>query len=745
MLHIIFLLGICSTSFGQGFTQLIEWGDENFKDGDYYGASLYYERAMNIDSIDIDLLWKYAESLRLYNDYAKAEYYYAKIFKKERGKLYPMSAYHLAMMYKHNGNYKKAIKTWKSFNRKYKRKKDSYEYKKSQQELQSCAWARANQNDSVEVDFWNVGEPVNSHIAEFGAIVHDSVLYFSSLRAENYGEMRQVLDEVYLIRMYAAQVDGQGWSDAEALPDIINKKNSHAANGCFSPDGSRFYFTLCDEYLQCGIYMSQFDDGVWSEPVALKDINTENATVTQPSVALKGDREYLFFSSNREGGYGNMDIWYVPLKDGQPSGEPKNAGENVNSPDNEITPYYDTQSASLFFSSQWHNGYGGFDIFQVKGNLGDFTYPINIGKPFNSNANDFYYSFEASTGKGFLTSNRIGSLYKKSPTCCNDLWTYAYPAREDTLPYSSLEDLNKFLPVTLYFHNDEPDPRTRKDSTKQNYVDTYQDYINLVPEYVSENRKGKSGDSADDAEIEISDFFKFKVEKGVRDLKIFAKLLLIELEKGQEIELTIQGFASPLAKTDYNVHLTGRRITSLINFLYHYQAGVYAPYIDGTASNGGRLSFNSIPFGEYTADTTISANLDEASSIYSVGAASERRIQIISVQQAKRDSSFAEMTFADQIFDFGKQFQGDTAVAVFEFTNTGNLTLTIDSIATDCDCLTMDMSSQSVPAGGTGTITVVFNTSNQEGLLAKHVRILTNGVPEEKVLSVTTEVFRREN
>ena len=97
--------------------------------------------------------------------------------------------------------------------------------------------------------------------------------------------------------------------------------------------------------------------------------------------------------------------------------------------------------------------------------------------------------------------------------------------------------------------------------------------------------------------------------------------------KGQNIELTIKGFASPLAKTDYNVKLTGRRITSLINYLREYDKGQFNEYIDATAENGGTLSFNKIPFGEYTASKLVSDNVnDTKNSVYSrAGTGAENR------------------------------------------------------------------------------------------------------------------------
>src|SRR5690606_38381109 len=134
-------------------------------------------------------------------------------------------------------------------------------------------------------------------------------------------------------------------------------------------------------------------------------------------------------------------------------------------------------------------------------------------------------------------------------------------------------------------------------------------------------------------------FFEDYVDKGVKDLELFRNLMLEELDNGHSLELLIRGFASPLAKTEYNINLTKRRITSLKNYLYRYNNGVFKKYMDNTAENGAFIKFKEIPFGEYTADTTISDDFyDVQNSIYSKGASLERKIEIQSVTIISKDS-----------------------------------------------------------------------------------------------------------
>src|SRR5687767_10648577 len=84
-----------SESYAQSFVQFMDFADQKVIEGDYYYAIQYYKKAMDIDSNSVEVLWKYAEALRMYKDYPAAEYYYLKVYKKEESKIYPMSIFWL--------------------------------------------------------------------------------------------------------------------------------------------------------------------------------------------------------------------------------------------------------------------------------------------------------------------------------------------------------------------------------------------------------------------------------------------------------------------------------------------------------------------------------------------------------------------------------------------------------------------------------------------------------------------------
>lgn len=725
----------------QKLNDYLKYGDESFDEGDYYGASLYYAKAMEIDSSDFEIVWRYAESLRMYNEYEKAEYYYDKIYSKDKGRDYLDAGFWLATMQKFNGNYKEAVKTFKYIEKRYK-DKTSYHYQKCDHEQESCSWAIGQEGDTLPVAVNNIGLGVNTTDSEFGAVLYNNTLYFTSLRAENMDENKVVTDENYAIRIYSAEKTEDSWGNTEPLDEPINNLLAHSANGSFSPDGTRFYFSRCDNDYGCNIYMSRLSGDQWGDPVLLEDnINGEDFTSTQPHVAMVEDEEILFFSSNMDGTVGGLDLWWSEVKsNGDKYTKPKNMSKVINTIDNEISPYYDSEEQVLYFSSEWFDNFGGYDVFMSSGTLNDFDDPINVGAPINTSWNDFYFTKVPGTNKGFLTSNRKGSYTVKGETCCNDIYELSFEGEMSYDTILTLEDLNKYLPVTLYFHNDRPNPRTWDTLTNLNYLTTYDSYVALKSEYSTEY--SALAENREQAVEEINLFFEHYVDQGVSDLELFSRLLLVELEKGQDIEMTIRGFASPLAKTEYNVPLTLRRISSLLNYLEEYESGVYEPYMDGTADNGGQLSFIKIPFGEYTADQTISDDREKMEeSVYSPGAMSERRIQIESVHLVIDKTAYAEPSFDREIFDFGPVTQGDLLTHIFTVTNTGTDTLYITNVEPECGCTSAEYSTAGIAPGEKGQITVQFDTTTKLGITAVHVDIETNGTPANKKLSVTAEIF----
>lgn len=343
----------------------------------------------------------------------------------------------------------------------------------------------------------------------------------------------------------------------------------------------------------------------------------------------------------------------------------------------------------------------------------------------------------------FFSSNRLGVNYSKNPTCCSDIFLLRKPlAPKPPTVEESLEDLNKRLPVTLYFHNDIPNPRSWDTTTNVNYIDSYNDYIAMIDKYKKEYSDGLRGEDAADARDDIDDFFLEYVKQGVADLELFRDLLLEVLQRGRKIQMTVKGFASPLAKTDYNVNLTKRRIASMENYLRSYDNGVFVKYFDGNAENGGRLMITQVPFGEYEADQITSDNPNDVkNSVYSRAAAIERKIEIQSVDVIREEDTLTTILTADkQVIDAGEQPLGALIEKTFVIKNSGEKPIEITGIDIPCDCLSANTDVTSLAPGESGEVTVTFDTKGYSGHEVKSVYIKYSGASEPLRLVITTEL-----
>lgn len=725
----------------QSFTQMMDFADEKIAEGDYYYAIKYYERAMEFDSNSVEVLWKYAEAQRKYKDYKKAEFYYGRVYAKEGGLIYPRSIFWLSTMEQYNGKYESSLEHWKLTKKVFKRKKKGYEYKKSQQSIKSCLWAMKAVNDTTDYLTKALPAPINSKDAELAPVIYDNQLWFTSLKADSISFNEEVLTKEYSLQIYTADQEDSIFSNVGLLKGV-KEKGTNGANGSFSPDKKRFYFSRCNANFECKIYVGKVKDGRITDVDSLGEIiNTTGFVSTMPHSTRIDGIEYLFFVSNREKSVGGLDIWYSTVTAGNKYGKPRNAGRGVNTLDDDISPFYDTLQHKLYFSSSWFEGFGGQDIFYAENEELRFINPRNMGIPINSSQNDTYFVIDQKKERFYYSTNREGVSYAKNPTCCNDIFTAHLPIIEPPTRFESLTDLNKKLPVTLFFHNDEPNPRTKDTITKLTYLESYDDYVALEEKYKREYSQGLSGDKGEEAKEDIDDFFLEFVRQGVVDLAEFTRLLKVELDKGYAIEVTVKGFASPLAKTDYNVNLTKRRISSLINYLYKYDDGVFTSYLDHNAGNGGNLTFVQIPFGEYTANTLISDNVnDKKNSVYSRKAALERKIEIQSVSFAKQDTTYAEMVFNSQIHDFGAATKGDTLKHSFKFRNTGEQKLIIEDIELECGCLSYELDKTELEPGEEGTIVLSLDTKSLNGLSVRKLIIKGNIENEKKEITVTAEV-----
>lgn len=172
----------------------------------------------------------------------------------------------------------------------------------------------------------------------------------------------------------------------------------------FTPDGSTMYLTKArrepNATTTVEIYTSTRSDAKWSAPVKCEITADTLSAYGQPAVSPDG--KWLYFVSDMPGGFGGLDIWRINLT--ERAGSLENLGEQINTPGNEMFPYWRKEN-EFYFSSDGHAGFGGLDIFKATQNADGFWNIVNMGRPINSEGDDFGITFGKGE-QGFLSSNR---------------------------------------------------------------------------------------------------------------------------------------------------------------------------------------------------------------------------------------------------------------------------------------------------------------------------------------------------
>jgi outer membrane protein OmpA-like peptidoglycan-associated protein/tetratricopeptide (TPR) repeat protein len=298
--------------------------------------------------------------------------------------------------------------------------------------------ALANPNENSEVTIENL--PFNSKYSDFGSFVHDGTLYFSSSRNTERSKTYDWNLEPFL-DLYQLKVDNNEEVESYDKPKLIYSErintNFHEATVAVTNDGNTMYFTR-DNVGKSAKKVKYDDEGTthlklykatlvgdqWEDIVELP-FNDKVHSIGHP--ALSPDNKQLYFVSDRDGGYGNTDIYVVDILGDNSYSEPRNLGEKVNTAGREMFPFVD-QNNTFYFSSDGHLTIGFLDIFKSNF-INDVTAtPENIGAPYNSGFDDFAYFRNSSEleneNTGYFSSNRPNGngsddIYSFNATICN--------------------------------------------------------------------------------------------------------------------------------------------------------------------------------------------------------------------------------------------------------------------------------------------------------------------------------------
>ncbi len=420
-------LACYSLSFGQSPTkkQFIEAAEKEYADGNFYGALIYYNEALEFNPKDPVLLFKSAEAARKFNAYSRAAEKYQYLVDSLNDDSQPSAIFWLAKMKQQQGKYDEAEKYYNLYLSEYSNQ-DTLLTARSSKELASVLFARGiTSKIKKNVKFEKLGEDINTPASEVaGNIIRDE-FYFSSMK---YKEAKPVsLPAREISKLLKKSRD----SIVAELPGYINDRDQLVSNTSVSLDGYHIYYTVCNYIngsdIQCEIYRSRIDSlGQLSEEFKLPEpINLAGTTSTHPHLTIDKltGKEVLYFVSDRQGGVGGLDIWYSIIDPKFGFSEPVNISE-INTPDNEITPFYNKSNDFLFFSSDGRQGLGGYDVFKAGRINHEFGGVVHTGAPINSSYHDIYYFEKEDGSTAYFSSNREGSLFLDSyfESCCFDIY-----------------------------------------------------------------------------------------------------------------------------------------------------------------------------------------------------------------------------------------------------------------------------------------------------------------------------------
>ncbi|WMX14678.1 OmpA family protein [Aureispira sp. CCB-E] len=401
---------VLTSIFAQAQNNELAQANTLFKAFLFKEAIPLYETALEKDPYLGDAMVNLAKCYYYTNNATKAETWYARILRYDGYKQY---AFDYGQVLKMNGKYAEA-KRW--FNTSTKD-----DHTRGMHYAKSCDFATGT---TLLSNIYKVKAlpKLNSKSADFAPTLYDSDLIFSSSRSvavEKQGQVAWTNDAFN--QHYMAEKDAQGFistgkalrsfigNDINDAPmsylpsvDMVAITSNNFMDGIRHINGSGL---MMDIYLYNSKSKKEWDHN--SEQFFPFNANVDTKTpFSTGHPCLRDNGTTLYFCSNKAGGYGGYDI-YVSRRTATGWSMPENLGHPINTPGNEMSPFVD-DNGRLYFSSDWHLGYGGMDVFTANRYAYGWGNVENMGNQVNSPSDDMYFVFDTERKIGYLSSNRPG-------------------------------------------------------------------------------------------------------------------------------------------------------------------------------------------------------------------------------------------------------------------------------------------------------------------------------------------------
>jgi OmpA-OmpF porin, OOP family len=455
----IFSILVFTTLFSQSRRQWLEFGDKAFDDQNYKLALACYQHAVTMsDGSDRDLVTPYecrpytpakkmvdtvaankaatdstltnpnlvkgndartrytvhriAECYRQMHDYENAELWYRQAMYMPDQR-FPETQFWYGVALMNNAKYSEAITQLDKYAETLDPKNPKYSL--AMRFSAGCVFAMDTTSVKKEVVVKRLDSLINAGTAVFAATYYggpDQLLYTAGKPGNtSTPELIKLGLDAYSTDMYTAQNIGGTWQNIKPVSGEATALNTPMNEGAAMVSFGResiFFTRWSDDGKESSIYMARNLNDKWLAPKRLDAvINMPGCRNMMPF--LSNDGTTLYFVSDRQGGQGGLDIWYAPIdEEGNSTGPAVNMGTRMNTPYDEITPFYHFTSSTLFYSTNGMGGFGGFDIVKTSFNAEDSTWttPKNLEAPFNSSRDDAYFVLDRMQQHGYFSSDR---------------------------------------------------------------------------------------------------------------------------------------------------------------------------------------------------------------------------------------------------------------------------------------------------------------------------------------------------
>lgn len=369
-----------------------------------------FEMAANLDPENIWANYMAGQTFLQTINKERAARYFLRVYEQDPNFRYDL-LYSIGKGFQYGQKFEDAL----NYFNKYKEKtlsdvnyrgKDKIPLREVERRIEECQNGLEYAKNPKHYAIVNISEKVNSIWPDYGPVLNEdeTILIFTTRRQEDNINENVDSDNFYFEDVfYSEKINGE-WSYAKNIQAPIND-SYHNSNLALSADGNTLYLYRDDKGGDI-FYSTKEKDGSWAMPQPLSSFI--NSSFAEKSVSVSKDGSLMFYSSNRPGGLGGLDI-YMSRKDKKGEwSRSENLGPIINTEFDDESPFIHYDGKTLYFSSRGRKGMGGYDIFKsmYDSTANQWTEPVNLGYPINTPDEDVFFVATKDGQRGYYASVR---------------------------------------------------------------------------------------------------------------------------------------------------------------------------------------------------------------------------------------------------------------------------------------------------------------------------------------------------